>query len=428
MSRIHSANLNQIKNERMREYASIYTRIEDNYLEQLRQMDVEIAPYGADDSTALREKLRQKGAIFRNNDYSVYVNAISPACVACRMGVGTATFFISLLCQRSCFFCFNPNQEDYSYYRRHRRDAAYELKQIAASGEKADSLALTGGEPLLHPAETVEFFRTAAEYFPAAHTRLYTCGDQVERSILQELNDSGLQEIRFSIRMTDNEAARRKTMENIALARDYIPSVMVEMPVLPGTLAEMRELLLELDELQIFGINLLEFCFPYRNGRRFREQGYQIKNPPHQVLYNYWYAGGVPVAGSELEALQLLDFALEQGLKMGVHYCSLENKHTGQLYRQNRRYQGNILTFSDDDYFLHSAKVFGRDISPVLELFRRRKFRNFNRNRDYDYLEFPLEILPHLKDLQVEVALSTSVLEERQDGEYLRELRVDYLD
>lgn len=32
----------------------------------------------------------------------------------------------------------------------------------------------------------------------------------------------------------------------------------------------------------------------------------------------------------------MLQYASEQSLKLGVHYCSLENKHTGQLYQQNK--------------------------------------------------------------------------------------------
>jgi len=77
--------------------------------------------------------------------------------------------------------------------------------------------------------------------------------------------------------------------------------------------------------LGIFGINLLEFCFPWNNVDVYRQHGYKIKARPHRVLYNYWYAGGLPIAGSETVCLDLVDFALQQGLKFGVHYCSLEN-------------------------------------------------------------------------------------------------------
>ena len=47
------------------------------------------------------------------------------------------------------------------------------------------------------------------------------------------------------------------------------------------------------------------------------------KNPPFEVLYDYGYAGGLAVAGSEQACLELVLFALEKGLSLGVHYLSL---------------------------------------------------------------------------------------------------------
>jgi len=53
----------------------------------------------------------------------------------------------------------------------------------------------------------------------------------------------------------------------------------------------MKSVLTELDRLEIFGINLLEFCFPYNNADVYRERGYKIKGRPYRVLYNYLYGG-----------------------------------------------------------------------------------------------------------------------------------------
>ena len=44
---------------------------------------------------------------------------------------------------------------------------------------------------------------------------------------------------------------------------------------------------------------------------------------PFPVLYDYGYAGGLPLAGSELLCLELLEYALDEGLSLGVHYLSL---------------------------------------------------------------------------------------------------------
>ena len=56
------------------------------------------------------------------------------------------------------------------------------------------------------------------------------------------------------------------------------------MPVIPGTIEEMKELLLDLEELDIFGINLLEFCFPLENAKAFPGKGFRSKKSTIRCL------------------------------------------------------------------------------------------------------------------------------------------------
>ena len=371
---INQTTLSNIKNPALREYADIYVKIHQDFLQQIAEKGIEIE--ARDNSAWSAEhitQLRKKGAVLRNGDKSIYTNRISPSCEACQIGATSSTFFVSLKCHRDCFYCFNPNQEGYEYYREHTRDTIGELDALQKSNPAIRHLALTGGEPLLFKEETYRFFKHARQKFPAAHMRLYTCGDHIDVETLEKLQAAGLDEIRFSIRMHDLAKGQTHTYENIALAKKYIPNVMVEMPVLPNTLEEMKEVLLRLDALGIFGINLLELCFPLYNAALFREKGYRIKPRPFRVLYNYWYAGGLPVAGSENVCLDLIEYAIDSDLKIGVHYCSLENKHTGQVYQQNVNRQGMPLQhFSQKDYFLKSAKVFGEEMTPVKTAFAKR--------------------------------------------------------
>ncbi|MBI5301771.1 MAG: radical SAM protein [Chloroflexi bacterium] len=420
-------NIAQIKNLHLANYAAIYAKIQQDFFARIRALGVEFDP--RDDRAEAQTKIANvvsKGAVLRNDDKSIYVNHISPACAACQTGLGTATFFISLKCHRNCFFCFNPNQENYAEFQTQKRNCVRELEEIYQSGARLEHLALTGGEPLLHRAEVVEFFNYANEKFPHAYKRLYTSGDHIDVELLTALQRARLDEIRFSIRLYDSEQARRHTYDRIALTKAYIPNVMVEMPVLPGTLPEMKQVLTRLDELDVSGINLLEFCFPLNNADMYRDKGYRIKQRPFRVLYNYSYAGGLPVAQSESACLDLVEFALDQKLKLGVHYCSLENKHTGQVYQQH--FEQKIpahLYFSPRDYFLKSAKVFGKDLHQVLPIFERMRYRDFQRNRDRYYLEFHVEKIAALKDLAIEIGIATSVMEARPDGAVIRELKVD---
>lgn len=424
---VRQATLPEIKNPELRANAEIYVRIYQDFMDQVRQMGLDIEPPTDAPGAGTRSAgLAKKGARLRNNKHSLSINQVSSACIACRSGVGSATFFISLQCHRDCFYCFNPNQQHYNHFREESRDVVAELQHLRASGQRVSHLALTGGEPLLHKEETIRFFQEARRSFPGVHTRLYTCGDHLDAESLQALKDAGLDEVRFSIRMHDSPKARELTFANIGLAREYIKDVMVEMPILPGTGDEMKDILRKLDALGVYSINLLEFCFPLHNAAEFKTRGYALKARPYQVLYDYWYAGGLPVAGSEEVCLDLIEFAMQAELQMGVHYCSLENKHTGQIYQQNADFDlPQTLHFSQKDYFLKSAKVFGDDVAAVKALFDARGYSGYRLDRDRNMLEFHVKKIKLLKELDVEVGISTAIHEVREGESVLRELKLD---
>jgi uncharacterized protein len=415
-----------IRNPALRAHAARYLDIYDDFMRQVEDTGIEIA---AEDDAPLAterlERLRQLGAALRNDSKSVLANAISPACVACQQGIGSATFFISLKCHRTCFYCFNPNQEGYQHFAGHQRNLPAELEQLKRSGQRINYLALTGGEPLLHKAESVSFFKAARRLFPAAHTRLYTTDDHLTPELAAELRDAGLDEVRFSIRLHDLDKGHRHTFDRIAVARAYFPSVMVEMPVLPGTQATMQAVLLELDGLGVHSINLLELCYPLNLAQAFRQRGYQVRRRPYRVLYDYWYAGGLPIAGSELACLDLVAFALERGLGMGVHYCSLENKHTGQVYQQNAgRPLPGPYTFSQRDYFLKTAKVYGPDIRKARRALRGSPAGLHQLSADGNSLALHVSQAGALRGLGLELGLSYNIMEMRAGGQVLRELKL----
>lgn len=424
---LHGGNLGELRNPAFRDYASVYARIADDFLAQVRRLGLEIDPvdYTAQVAAAT-ERLRGRAAVVRNDRKSVYVNRFSPACDACRTGDRSASFFVSLQCHRDCFYCFNPNQVEYRQFAARARDVVAELRDSSARQVPLTHIALTGGEPLLFKRQAVEFFRVATELYPGAYKRLYTCGDQFDAAVASSLRDAGLHEVRFSIRMFDTERARRRTLDAIELARRHITNVMVEMPVLPGTAEQMQALLRDLDSVGVASINLLELCFPAANAQAFRDRGYLIKNRPLRVLYNYQYAGGLPVSRSELECLSLLEFALAERLKIGVHYCSLENKHTSQVFRQNCR--GGVPaigTVSARDFFIKTAKVFGHDRAPVKTVLERNGYWGARGSTEHDFLEFHVDRISLLRGLDVEIGISWNVIEERVGMSSLRELRVD---
>ena len=198
----------------------------------------------------------------------------------------------------------------------------------------------------------------------------------------------------------------------LARAKRFIPQVMVEMPVMPGTGEAMRRLLDRLDQVGAFGINLLEFCYPMGAWDEFERRGFSVKNPPFPVLYDYGYAGGLPLAGSELLCLELLEYALDEGLSLGVHYCSLENKHRDQICVQNG-------ACSVD------AGVYEGDVSLARRALEACGVGAFSLEDEGLSLAFHPRHISIVQALPVVLCRSINVLEETADGFIVRELKLE---
>lgn len=422
---------NDIANPVFRDNAQIYLDIESSFKAQVESFglgfDTAIHQAITDD---LVKQLEEKGMTVANDCKSFHINWISPSCVACRKGYETATYLVSTQCQRDCFFCFNANQYDYEQRQVELADPSARLEELYTQGAVFNDLALTGGEPLLHKPQTEEFFRTVARLYPQAYTRLYTNGDLLDDAFLSTLASLGLDEIRFSIKTDDTEENHQKLFDLMGRVKKVLPAVVVEMPVMPDERKLMQSLLVTLDEIGINGINLLELCFPLHNAGEYQKRGYAIKTPPFRVLYNYDYAGGLPIAGSEEVCLDLLEFAVDNRLSLGVHYCSLENKFSGQIYLQNYWYRNsyNFCTFSERDYFLKSGKVFGEDVVPVSQLFVELELTHTRKDEDGGFIQFPLAYIEYLKDSfpQMELGISSHVVEGEKGNCVLRELCLTY--
>ena len=359
-----------------REYVAAFDAVKADFEKSVEEFGLPFEQREAEPRAQRMAALAGCDCCHENGGASIWRSWISPACKACRTGERSATFFVSLKCTRHCYFCFNPNQEDYEYWLAHKRDIAAELRAAHDAGAQFDCLAITGGEPLLFKEDVYAFLDCARELYPQAHVRLYTCGDCLDDECLRQLRDRGLREIRFSVKLDGEEALRaehERTLAAIERAVAYIPDVMVEMPVGPHDAPAMEDLLARLDAAGARGVNLLEFGFPLCNAEAFKRRGLELRRNPYPILYNYWYAGGLPIAGSEAACLRLVRFASERHLRLGVHYCSLDNKNTGQIYQQNKGFLLDAvfaarhawLDFDQVDYFLKCMKAVGDDASAM---------------------------------------------------------------
>lgn len=355
-----------------------YESIQQEYLTAVQDMGVQFADEGAlaGEISRAKQQLRKSGAIFRNGDASISTGNLSKACIACTGDCGSKTFYLSLACNRNCYFCFNSNQAEFKEGVKLKADWRASLdayfSSVGGSGN-VSCIGLTGGEPLLHKQEAIAFIQYVRSCCPQAHIRLYTAGDFLDVETLTALRNAGLNELRLSVKIDvfDSKELQQQVVQEAAsriqTCARYIPEAMVEMPVIPGTQVAMAKLLEALDEAGAWGINLLEFGYPFNDWVAFQRRGFMIKNPPYPVIYDWDYAGGLPVHGSELLALQLLQYASDKKLRLGVHYCSLENKNRDQVISQNRLFTPDPCIYVQDknDYFYKTLKVFDCDLSLV---------------------------------------------------------------
>ena len=165
----------------------------------------------------------------------------------------------------------------------------------------------------------------------------------------------------------------------------------------------------------------------------WEEFRYQLKKtyglPPFPVLYDYGYAGGLPLAGSELLCLELLEYALDEGMSLGVHYCSLENKHRDQICVQNGACSVDAGVYERDphDFFLKTVKVFDGDVSLARRALEACGIGAFSLEDEGLSLAFHPRHISIVQALPVVLCRSINVLEETADGFIVRELKLEPL-
>lgn len=415
---------NKVLQSELREYK----RGEYAYINALREKEIAFADRGINQARVdeLRERLRAAGAEFKNSGASIVWGWQSKACVECTGPRGSETFSTTFKCHRDCYFCFNYNVADYDRFVREGCPwhEGIEDAERRYGHDGLTALGLTGGEPLLALDDSIALLDEARKRFPSAHTRMYTSGDLLTVEGAQRLHDVGLQEIRFSVKQDDSTERQQRVLDAMKLARDYIPSLMVEMPIIPNTEEHMHELFDSWAEIGIDGINLLEFCFPFHSWDEYAARNFEIRNPPFDVMYDYGYSGGLPVAGSEELCLELMLWGIEHAVPFGMHYCSLDNKHRSEMRQRNERGRGihPVLSFDEGDFFLKCAKVYAEDIQPAYDALSNAGCTDFMQNHAEDSLAFPLRYLDALDGLDVEPAVSFNVLENDEQGAYIGEV------
>ena len=277
-------------------------------------------------------------AEFGCRETKVDCRRLSPGCRSCADG-GWSCLFINGRCNASCFYC--PASQDETDGPQSNgipfttpEDYAEYVALFGFTG-----VSISGGEPLLTLDRTLAYLAAVRRRCgDAVHLWMYTNGTLLTREIVGRLHDAGLDEIRFDIGATNYDLTR------LRLAVGVIPTVTVEIPAVPEEEVLMRAKLVEMAAAGVRHLNLHQMRLTPHNFRHLAGRD-----------YTFMHGEKVTVLESELTALRLVRYSLEQGIDLPVNYCSYPYKRRFQHAAARRR--GVRFIMSGDESITEAGYV-----------------------------------------------------------------------
>ncbi|MCC6033258.1 MAG: radical SAM protein [Desulfurococcaceae archaeon] len=250
------------------------------------------------------------------DDLGCWIGRLPEGCSLCIKGL-KSVFFATGVCGEGCFYC--PISE----LRRGKRasyinevfvrDMKDVVLEVLASGSRG--VGITGGDPLLAIDSVVEVVKNLKEVFGEGfHVHMYTTGRNLRLEHLDKLSNAGLDELRIHVTGPHSWNA-------LKIALSYGFDTGIENPVLPD-FSKMRGLVEGGYRLGVRFINLNEMEVSESNYAGILSRGFRVN------------ADGLTVQGSREVALQIMNWVLEEGLPINVHYCPAKFKDKYQYRRR----------------------------------------------------------------------------------------------
>ncbi len=252
------------------------------------------------------------------NGSKLFTGQLSPGCQICVDGTWGCCF-IGFACTRNCFFC--PN----AYLKEKNRPATSHGKVLESSEMHVQRIkqfgikgvAFSGGEPLLYLDRILDHTHAIRQAFgDQIYIWLYTNGDLVQEDTLKALVQAGINEIRFDL------TARNYDLTPLKLARRIVPTVSVEIPIIPEDEQTIISLLPQLLSMGIDHFNMHQLIANHVNFINLSQRN-----------YHFLHGDIVTIFESEMSALRILKFALDKNMDIPINYCS-------GIYKQNFQNSG----------------------------------------------------------------------------------------
>ena len=298
--------------ENIKEYGDIY-----NSLKWVTEEESQKAAIRRD--TILND-LSSEGIHREFNQTKLYSHKLSPGCLCCGQGHWSC-LFINGLCNARCFYCPSEQKE--------KGEPVTNTLQFSNPGDYVDyiekfkikGVSISGGEPLLTFDRTLLYLSKVKKKFGSdVYFWLYTNGILADEEKLRRLKEAGLDEIRFDI------TADRYNLEKVKSAVGIIKTVTVEIPAIPEDIETLKTVVGRLEDIGVNFLNLHQLrCTPH-NAVNLIQRGYSFLHGPKVTVFE-----------SELTALEVIKYSLENKIGLPINYCSFIYKHQYQAAGSRKR-------------------------------------------------------------------------------------------
>lgn len=243
-------------------------------------------------------------------------------CRSCLLGTGLSAIRKTNRCNLACRFCYDYGELDSILP---IGEGMWEIGGTKFKGGDIGLLLSVQRKPTgvsyvyLEPFMEIEVYYPIIRTFHAAgvHQHLYTNGTLADESSLKALGEAGLDEIRFNLGASN---CSDRVIENIRIAKQYIPSVGVETPMTP----EFYEAFLKKRQA------VLSTGLDFINCAELHLNGNNLRNYFGENLYISRLGYISPVWSREL-TLKLMRLADAEGWNVAVHDCSNRTKFVRDL-------------------------------------------------------------------------------------------------
>lgn len=285
-----------------------------------------------------------------HNGDTICLGDLSPGCVLCKNGEWDCSF-ITPACNLNCEFCISPFVSHVkipiSAYGKTIEEMIANYKKVGIKG-----ISFSGGEPFLDFNKIMTHLKTLKQALPDNYYWLYTNGVLVHKEHIDQLADTGIDEIRYNTAATGyNNKSILRIMEYSA---QKITNVTVEIPLI---LKDKNALLSAIPNYESAGVRYLNL---HELMKEDNTPSQQLNNENFkQYIFEDGHATEISL-DSKLLVNEIFRKIIDSKLKINLNFCSTMNK-----LRQIRKRRANMIRLlkqshekAIDEEFLETVFIF----------------------------------------------------------------------